>query len=409
MKSLFFFILIFSSQVFATDIKDVEMFGYARAGVGTNTFGGQQECFFNQGTGTNNFRLGNECSNYLEIATKFNAIKTDTKKAYTQFRMSNSSLGRETYESQQPDISFVEAFAEIQGMNDLPLSFWVGKRFYREQDVYMDDFYYYGNLSGNGGGVGNIDLLSGKLSFAYLRKVGDTKTNIGVQGITVYDARLKDVKLTNSLKENFWLAYGHAPESMNATSGVRYLKSNGFILGTLFDYDINGKGFNHFSVMFGQGLMNGFNLYGESLNTFGSVQTREKRLRAINHTTYNVNEKWAFHFAVEYDRHLKGSNIADQWLSAGIRPVYRVTQTFHLVTEVGHSIVQNVGERHLTRLTIAPQLSINENIWGRPVLRAFYTHSIWNDKNMAKVAEVAPTYANKTNGGSFGLQMESFF
>jgi len=412
MKSLSFLLLtvLFTTlQTHAADIKEVEMFGYARAGVGTNTFGGDQECFFNQGTGTNNFRLGNECSNYLEIATKFNAVKGETKKAFTQFRISNSSLGRDTYESQEPDISFVEAFAEMQGMTEKPWSFWIGKKFYRDQDVYMDDYYYFGNMSGNGGGMGNIDLLGGKLSLAYLRKVSDTKTTVGYQGITVYDARLKEIKLSDNLKEHFWLAYGHAPESMNATNGTRYLKSNGFILGTLFDYNLNNNGFNHFAIIFGTGLMNGFNLYGESLNTFGSIQTREKRMRLINHTTYDINEKWTFHSTAEYERHLNGSDIADQWLSIGARPIYRVTQNFHLVSEVGHNIVQNVGERHLTRITLAPQLGINESIWGRPVLRAFYTHSIWNDKNMSNIAQNAPTYANKTNGGSFGVQMESFF
>jgi maltoporin len=63
----------------------------------------------------------------------------------------------------------------------------------------------------------------------------------------------------------------------------------------------------------------------------------------------------------------------------------------------------------LTRLTIAPQLSISENIWGRPVLRAFYTHSFWNDQNKSNIAQNAPTYTNKASGGAYGFQMESFF
>lgn len=408
-------LLLASFSLYAIDIKDVEMSGYARAGSGTNTFGGDQECFYNQGSGggsgigRNEFRLGNECSNYLEIAFKFNHIKTDLKKIYTQFRVSNSHNGRDATESTSQSTNFVEAFAEIEGVNDLPWNFWVGKKFYRDQDVYIDDYYYFGSTNGNGGGVGNINLFGAKLSLAYLRQVTDTKTNIGNIGLTVYDARLKQLQLTDSLKQHFWIAYGHAPESSNKTTGVRYQKSKGFIVGTLLDLTLGSSGFNHTALMFGQGLMNGFNLYGDTQATGGSTQNSQKRLRFINHTTYNVNEKWIFHLSLNHERVIVHQDTREQWLGFGFRPSYLVTQNFHLVTEVGSSIVQNNGSKKLSRLTFAPQLSINENIWGRPVLRAFYTHSFWSENNKSNVAQNAPTYANKTAGGSYGVQMESFF
>lgn len=411
----FLFMAFFSGSAHSIEIKDVDMFGYARAGVGTNTYGGDQECFYNQGAGggsgigRNEFRLANECSNYLELGLKFNHLKGDTKKVFTQFRLSNSHSGQEATESTSQSTNFVEAFAEIQGMNDLPWSFWVGKKFYRDQDVYIDDYYYFGSMNGNGGGVGDIDFLNAKLSFAYLRKVSDTRTNLGTQGITVYDARLKQLQLTSYIKQNFWLAFGHAPESTNSTSGVKYQKANGYIIGTLFDFDLNGRGFNHFAAMFGQGLMNNFNLYGDSMITLGNQQSSQKRLRFINHTTFNVDEKWAFHLSLNHERLIVQHNTTEQWLGAGVRPMYRVTQTFHLVAEAGSSIIQSGGTKRLTRLTFAPQLSINENIWGRPVLRAFYTHSFWNAKNKENIAQNAPTYASKLAGGAYGLQMESFF
>jgi maltoporin len=155
--------------------------------------------------------------------------------------------------------------------------------------------------------------------------------------------------------------------------------------------------------------MNGFNLYGNSMITAGNHQSSEKRLRFVNHTTFDVTDKWAFHLSVNHERHIDAGTVADQWLGAGIHPVYKMTQNFQLVGEVGHSIVQNNGAHKLTRLTFAPQLSINESIWGRPVLRAYYTHSFWNNLNNSNIAQNAPTYANQNNGGSYGLQMESFF
>ena len=61
------------------------------------------------------------------------------------------------------------------------------------------------------------------------------------------------------------------------------------------------------------------------------------------------------------------------------------------------------------RLTLAPQLSLNSNIWGRPVLRAYYTHSFWNEDNKTFIAQNAPSYADKDSGGAYGFQMETNF
>ena len=113
--------------------------------------------------------------------------------------------------------------------------------------------------------------------------------------------------------------------------------------------------------------------------------------------------------SLNHERIIVHQDTREQWLGFGFRPSYLVTQNFHIVTEVGSSIVQKNGSKKLSRLTLAPQLSINENIWGRPVLRAFYTHSFWSENNNSNVAQNAPTYANKTAGGSYGVQMESFF
>lgn len=398
------------------EIKDVDMFGYARAGVGTNTMGNDQECFYNQGSGgwngigRNEFRLGNECSNYLELGFKFNHIKGETKNAYTQFRIANSHNGEDTTESSSQNTRFVEAFAQIEGMNDRPWSFWVGKKFYRDQDVYIDDYYYFGNMSGNGAGMGNVDLLGGKLSLAYLRQVSSTFSDKGKQGLTIYDARLKDIKLTDSIKQNVWVAFGQSADSKNQKTKEEYKKASGFVVGTLFDFNLWGEGFNHTSLIYGQGVMNQMNVYGNSLEKAGDTQKDTKRLRFINHTTYNLNTKLAYHLSVNAERAVVKSNSIGSWYGVGFRPVYKVTDNFHMVTEVGHSVV-NPGpdSRQLTRVTVAPQISVSENIWGRPVLRAFYTHSFWNKANKSFVALDAPSYSQKTSGGAYGFQMESFF
>ncbi|MFK5037101.1 carbohydrate porin, partial [Klebsiella pneumoniae] len=65
--------------------------------------------------------------------------------------------------------------------------------------------------------------------------------------------------------------------------------------------------------------------------------------------------------------------------------------------------------RKLTRLTIAPQLSLGSNLWARPVLRAFYAQSFWNEANRSFVAVDAPTFAGATNSQAIGVQTEVWF
>lgn len=422
MKFIAVIFLLIAPLIRATEIKDIEMFGYARAGVGTNTYGGDQECFYNQGAGgwggigRNEFRLGNECSNYLELGTKFNHLKGESKWAYTQLRLANSHNGSDSTESKSQSTNFVELFAEAYGLNNIPASFWIGKRFYREQDVYVDDFYYFGAMSGNGGGISHIKIFDAELSFAYLRKVDDESTSPvtsnGKPGITVLDTRLKNLKITTNLNENFWMAYGYSKGGTDNTSHVEYGKTDGFVVGTLLDYNLNNAGFNHFSILYGHGLMNDFNLYGSStvqLGTDLNKQNETNRLRFINHTTYKLNEKLQGHLSLSHEHVYNKFQSAEQWTSMTLRPMYIVTDNFQMVTEAGGSVVCGGGVRKLVRLTAAPQLSLNTDIWGRPVFRAFYTHSFWNEENKSNIAQNAKTYANKTSGGAYGLQMETFF
>ncbi len=69
-----------------------------------------------------------------------------------------------------------------------------------------------------------------------------------------------------------------------------------------------------------------------------------------------------------------------------------------------------VGERTLGRVTVGPQVSISKSMWGRPVMRAFVSHSLWNKANQAKVASNgAPSFADATEGTSLGYQFEVWF
>ena len=62
-----------------------------------------------------------------------------------------------------------EAWAEIGNVfaAQPSLKFWGGSRFYRRQDIYINDFFFY-NMSGSGGGFEDLELPFGKLALAWI-------------------------------------------------------------------------------------------------------------------------------------------------------------------------------------------------------------------------------------------------
>ncbi len=105
------------------------------------------------------------------------------------------------------------------------------------------------------------------------------------------------------------------------------------------------------------------------------------------------------------------TNKKGYWVGVGVHPVVYINDHYQLTGQAGTSMVKNAWEgnkvRRLTRFTIAPQVSVGRSIWARPVIRAFYSYSFWNDNNKGKVG--ADSYANENAGAAFGIQGEAWF
>lgn len=422
--------LILPHQSFAAES---EFFGYARAGVGISTLGGDQECFYNQGSGgwggigRNEARLGNECSNYLELGLKIHHLKSGSQGAFTQIRLSNSHNGSDLTENSSQSTQVVELYSEIYGIEEVPFSSWIGKRYYRDQDVHIDDFYYFGAMNGNGAGIENYKMFDADFSMALLRRVSDSKSwNMDAQKVdqdpltdkgrptqTVLDFRLKNLNLSADSQLNFWTAIGYAPESTNKTTGVHYGQVHGGLVGVLWAKNYQDIGFLHLAAMFGNGLMNEFNMYGGTTVALGNDQDslmKKNRLRLVEHITTKLSSTWQTHASVAYESLMSDGSEKNSWASITLRPQQIISDHFQINYEVGMSEVSESGKdtRSLQRFTIAPQLSVSSNIWGRPVLRMYVTHSQWNDANKTYVSQNAPSFADKNSGGAFGFQVEAF-
>jgi len=61
----------------------------------------------------------------------------------------------------------------------------------------------------------------------------------------------------------------------------------------------------------------------------------------------------------------------------------------------------------LTKITLAPTLSVGPGFWDRPEFRLYVTHANWN--SAAGNVTGQPAFADKTSGTSYGAQVEWWF
>lgn len=413
MKNLRVFLVVsfLSINAFAMD---ADFSGYLRGGTGLNLQGGKQECFNNQGIPANFLRLGNECSFYSELTFIFNhkaPVEKDASFFRTQVRLMFGAQGTRQWEPESNrDMHQVEAFVTAGGFEELPGDIWVGKRFYRDVDLHIFDWYYYADMSGVGAGIENIKTDLGAFSFAHLIQTNDeVSTDVGKPTLQALDLRWKHLPAFGSQKLNFWGVYAWAPGGNKGATA--YVPTNGYSLATRLEGPL-GDGNNNFSVMYGKGTMKDFNIYANSaLPATNDSQNRAWNVRIVNDWNKDVSDKWAIYLAAAGEFGDTGAVTDSQrsFYEAGVRPIYFVSDRVQWMTEFGFSRIKETEQRDLGRVTLASQYSIKKSMWGRPVLRAFVSHSFWNNENKTSVAKNAPTFADKNAGTSFGYQFEAWF
>ena len=62
---------------------------------------------------------------------------------------------------------------------------------------------------------------------------------------------------------------------------------------------------------------------------------------------------------------------------------------------------------NLFKLTLAPQVSLGNQFFSRPVLRAFVTYAQWGNAFVGQVG--GQDYQSLHNGFTYGLQMETWW
>lgn len=401
MKSIaFLFAFFICSQSLAMP---VDVHGYLRSGVGNNLQGGKQGCFNNPGSEGNEFRLGNECGIYGETTFSLDFLpKNETNSSFKVqttlafFPSANTQYGDEP---NQNDVDIVEAFAESRNIEGIPYTYWVGKRFYRDVDIHMNDFYYFAAMNGVGAGVNDIPLLGGRFAAAYLQETMTSTTTSDQLAKSYFDFRLFDVHVDSVGELNFWSTFASAPKGKIGTT--QYEKVDGESIGVRLRNNLAG-GFNDFAILYGRNLMSSLSVYGNGEVGNNIDNDKRYKVRLVESLTTKATDKVELHAASVFE--VRNSGSADSvWWDIGFRPVYLIKDHLHFITEIGHSeVISHSSTLALSRVTLAYEIALNKSIWARPVLRAFATETFWNRNNRVN-------FQGRKDARSVGFQMEAWF
>lgn len=389
----------------------LELHGYLRAGAGSAVGGdGRQPCFFLPGAAAK-YRLGNECETYGELSVSHAVAPADGRPGWRYMLMLRADGHGE------PGFGNIPEATEHLGQPpqnwlalDLPAAgllggahIWVGRRFYRREDVHINDFFYWNN-SGLGVGIEDVAVGSVKFAYAFRHDEGDGPTASDGRRVLSHDFRLYGLKNGDDGELTLGFDYKHA-DGANAGDGL-----DGYWLNALYFQDRGPRGFNKFAVQYGRGAGAGLN--GHPVNT-GASSARTWRL--VEQFMFQPSPSLSGMFTAVYQDATDGAGARTQWFSVGARPIYHFDQHWNLATEIGHDRVRADGDtRRLTKLTVALQYSADRGFFARPVFRLFATHARWNGAAQAAAEPGSPLsasgeFGSRTHGSTFGVQFETWW
>lgn len=414
----------------------LDITGYFRAGYGRSDKGGPQQAFGIPGVAK--YRLGNEAENYGELAfakTFFSpgAFSSGGDPRYAgpivhaNVRLAFYNPYDNFGSPSDTDFSVPETWASVANViaADPDIKFWAGNRFYRRHDIHVNDYYFW-DMSGGGGGVEDITLGSGKLAVAWIgdgsessiySQVGDPDPdNLAGFSKTNLDVRWYDWPLLGGTGE-LGFAYSHADSGRDA-DGNSADDADGFSVSLVRTKqgDDHADSLHKTSIQLGNGpaktFSSGFETFTTEDGTFIRPDPSESwRFRFTDQLVSRPWECLSLGTVLVYQYTDFGDDAPEQhWVSGGLRPIWHFTDSFSVAFEGGVDWVSNSSTGDggaLGKLTIAPQLSLGDGFFSRPVIRAFVTFATWSDDLQGGVG--GRDYERSDSGASWGVQMEAWW
>ena len=405
--------------------------GYMRSGVmhGNSAFGSKTDT-------VKLGRLGNENDTFMEFGLGADVAKVDDVTYSVYGMIAHGGDGNET--DWNTNLSCRQAWAgakNLLGQGDDFL--WIGKRYYKREDIHILDEYYY-NVSGTGVGLENVVLGPGKISLAWTRNDKDAKKD----DVNIYSMKseykykgLKDNNKPAKVKVNTYDVRYEFPvwDGASLQLGSTYLEAEKDKNGSYRTYTIEkensiGDGLN-LSAELNIGLLGGFNktvvqsFSGSSAadvhyGTGSSVYYDEGQgWRLINWGDVHFTKEFGMFHVVQY-AHSSGFKSYDSERSVNlvVRPYYQLTKMTKLLAEVGWFAdkktantddkgVQSYVSKHGSKYTLAYAISPDaSNFWSRPEFR-FYVSHVSDNMNIGPTNE----WVRQTSDNMFGAQVEAWW
>ena len=408
--------------------------GYMRSGVmhGNSAFGSKTDT-------VKLGRLGNENDTFMEFGLGADVAKVDDVTYSVYGMIAHGGDGNET--DWNTNLSCRQAWAgakNLLGQGDDFL--WIGKRYYKREDIHILDEYYY-NVSGTGVGLENVVLGPGKISLAWTRNDKDAKKdNVNIYSMKSeykYKGLKDDGNKPAKVKVNTYDVRYEFPvwDGASLQLGATYLEAEKNKNGSYRTYTIEkensiGDGLN-LSAELNIGLLGGFNK--TVVQSFSGSSAADVHYGTGSSVYYDEGQGWRLinwgdvHFTKEFGMfhveqyaHSSGFKSYDSERSVNlvVRPYYQLTKMTKLLAEVGWFAdkktantddkgVQSYVSKHGSKYTLAYAISPDaSNFWSRPEFRFYVSHVSVSD-NMS----IGPTneWVRQTSDNMFGAQVEAWW
>ena len=379
--------------------------GYFRSGIGFADTGGDQQCYALRSP--YNFRLGNECQTFGELAFSKKVAKGDDGEVFSvHFRNAFSVDGHEDFETPSDQAPLREAFGVFE-MGD-GMKWWAGKRFYRRHDLHIFDYFYW-DTSGPGFGVEDIKLgeSSMKMAVAMFNEVVSNSASRRFIDLRVYG-------INTNPNGSLTVGLGH----LSASNPDRLTNASDFSgLGINIQHQQNSVmgGFNKFILQYGMDAMaDDPGRRGQGYIADGILQNGVATLRVVEQLVVRpAGTPYSGMFGLVWEQFDYGDSDKGEWLMLGVRPQYHLNENYGIALELGHEewkANDNSDKQALNKLTLAYIITPSSNFFARPQMRLFASYFTGN----AATVNASTFGTDKDNekldsAMTYGAQVEAWF
>lgn len=433
---------------------------YGRVGVGflAEKDGAVGRSFNLQGMGSRGGR--HEEGDYLEFMTRYNLPIADSSALNTQvyvqtrlamFSSSGTFIGfNATNSLNDLAILLPEAFVEAKNVWVKDLSFWAGARFYRGDDIHIADYYYFNDLSGQGGG---LQYKKSKLAILLATNPDSTQSIPSYVYNNLVDGSVRPglrQRFILALQQEFSMATGgnlhllaefhKMSKAKKSESGENTFPANdGFAAGIKWQKPLQQDRYKssvlNLSIRYGTGIANGSDgANSRSWLTYGAFQQQDSSfsgastVNTANEIILQLDPNWflqAYGIAVwskgAAETEGKALNaIGDSVfnrkssVALGARSSWFVAPRLMILNEISYQQRQNGANptAAVWKFTIGPTLVPRggKGIYKRPQLRLIYTLAAYNQYARSSLASpYLQAIGSEQFAHYFGLKSEWWF